>query len=183
MTKRTVGKATGSTEPELPALDKHILSSDSDHEDMGEMFREWDEAKKQRKRDRFQRFEDTNELEELKSKTGKEIIQKDKYHYHILDVGGFLINWWPSSNKWQWQKTGKVYQGGFKALVGFIRNRSNPSTAEDFRSRQQKRKEHRHGKQRTSQGTQIQPDEHQRMPRASDRDHAQACEDDGEAPF
>lgn len=73
--------------------------------------------------------------EGLKAKRAAQLAESDTtgfkqctpWHFQRY-VCGQLLNWWPSSRRWQWN--GKVYYGDNRALQGFIRNREKDRTGE-----------------------------------------------------
>jgi hypothetical protein len=88
--------------------------------DMGDIFREWNEAKKEAKSKRLASFNaEYRELfEHLET---LEFRQCSPYHFQ-LKIDGELVNWWPSTGKWSFKN--HMYFGTHKDLLGFIKNRT-----------------------------------------------------------
>lgn len=84
--------------------------------DMGDLFRDWEEAKRQ---ERQQRLEIANAAD-LPGWT-----KHTQYHWSRM-VAGQQLNWWPSTTRWSWgKKHGKpaMFFGRQDDLLNFIRNR------------------------------------------------------------
>jgi hypothetical protein len=87
-----------------------------------EDWRDYKEMQKQRRRDNHGEFVQGNQTRLIAQQTGCKVVQKGPYHYHVLEVGDKLLDYWPSSRRWRWK--GKTYFGKVESLIGFINKRN-----------------------------------------------------------
>lgn len=78
--------------------------------DMGEMFREWDKVKKEKKLSNLE-FS-TNKLTEL----GVEFERKNCGAHLVINHGGKIVDFWPSTGKYKFRSRNK-YCRGLKKLI------------------------------------------------------------------
>lgn len=86
-----------------------------------EDWRDWNEHKKARKRKNFGTFTGDNHAALIEQQTGLVVQQCQAYHYKIRDVGGYVVDYWPSTRKWRYKN--KTHFGKVESLIGFINNR------------------------------------------------------------
>lgn len=80
-----------------------------------EFYRIWDEQVRLRKRERLAiALEDTETP-----------WTKHTEHHWSIRFAGKLLNYWPSTGKWQWEI--KTYQGTHADLLGFMKKRGYAS--------------------------------------------------------
>lgn len=96
------------------------LYDDSPDEDVGEMWRSWNQMKKERRHAALKKFEQENWGQLIREKTGLTFIHHSTYHYSS-ELLGEQLHYWPSTNKWRWRR--KNYNGRPYHLVSFINNR------------------------------------------------------------
>jgi hypothetical protein len=85
--------------------------------DMGDLFRDWEEMKRQERQQRLE-IANASDLPDWTKHTS--------YHWSRM-VAGQRLNWWPSTARWSWgkKKNGKpeIFYGRQDDLLNFIRNR------------------------------------------------------------
>lgn len=85
--------------------------------DMGDYYRDWDAAKKERKAERLAEAKDRySELAALAP-----IRLRTEWHWTITLQHQPDIEFWPSTGKWMHK--GKKHHGNFDDFLGFVRNR------------------------------------------------------------
>lgn len=86
--------------------------------DMGDLFRDWEEVKKQ------QRVEN---LEKARAADLPGWTRHTEYHWSRM-LNGQQLNWWPSTRKWSYgKKNGRpiIIHGAQEDLLNFIRKRES----------------------------------------------------------
>jgi len=82
--------------------------------DMGDLYRDWDAIKKERKAER---------LAEAEAANMPGWTRHTPYHWS-RDLQGDRMDYWPSTGKWRWRN--RNHRGTVGDMIGFVRNRAAP---------------------------------------------------------
>lgn len=102
---------------------QRAASGTEEAEDDWEVFREMRREKQERRYKSLERFEAEGAGQKITQLTGLNVAKKSETHYHVLMPDGSIVNYWPSSNKWQWSKENRVHHGSYPAFINWLNKR------------------------------------------------------------
>lgn len=80
--------------------------------DMGEIFNAMKEHRKMKRRENTVKAEEEHlEFAEAAKEGGYNLDQKSQHHWNVYRDGKCVAQYWPSANKWQTIKDGRIHHG------------------------------------------------------------------------